>query len=117
MGDMSQIGTYTDIYAVGALLFSLIFGRTPRAVDCGDEASYDYTKLKWNVLLPSGTIPGIDGVFHKTLQAGTKDRYPDMRQVLEQLERIERFGAEETVISCSGPAVVPEKNGGKTEGM
>ena len=25
MGDMSQIGTYTDIYAVGALLFSLIF--------------------------------------------------------------------------------------------
>jgi hypothetical protein len=36
-----------------------------------------------------------------------------MRQVLEQLERIERFGAEETVISCSGPAVVPEKMVGR----
>ena len=113
MGDMSQIGTYTDIYAVGALLFSLIFGRTPRAVDCGDEASYDYTKLKWNVLYHPGLYRELTVFFHKTLQAGTKDRYPDMRQVLEQLERIERFGAEETVISCSGPAVVPEKMVGR----
>lgn len=113
MGDMSQIGTYTDIYAVGALLFSLIFGRTPRAVDCGDEASYDYTKLKWNVLYHPGLYRELTVFFHKTLQAGTKDRYPDMRQVLEQLERIERFGAEETVISCSRPAVVPEKMVGR----
>lgn len=113
MGDMSQIGTYTDVYAVGALLFTLIFGRTPTAVDCGDEASYDYTKLKWNVLYHPGLYRELTVFFHKTLQAGTKDRYPDMRQVLEQLERIERFGAEETVISCSGPAVVPEKMVGR----
>ena len=66
-------------------------------------------QIKMECALPSGLYRELTVFFHKTLQAGTKDRYPDMRQVLEQLERIERFGAEETVISCSGPAVVPEK--------
>lgn len=113
LGDISRIGTYTDVYAVGALLFFLIFGRTPTAVNCGNEASYDYTKLKWDVLYHPGLYRELTVFFHKTLQAGTKDRYPDMRQVLMQLQRIERFGAEETVISCSGPAVVPEKMVGR----
>lgn len=113
LGDISRIGTYTDVYAVGALLFFLIFGRTPTAVNCGNEASYDYTKLKWNVLYHPGLYRELTVFFHKTLQTGTKDRYPDMRQVLMQLQRIERFGAEETVISCSGSAVVPEKMVGR----
>ena len=113
LGDISRIGTYTDVYAVGALLFFLIFGRTPTAVNCGNEASYDYTKLKWDVLYHPGLYRELTVFFHKTLQAGTKDRYSDMRQVLMQLQRIERFGAEETVISCSGPAVVPEKMVGR----
>lgn len=115
MGDISRIGTYTDVYAVGALLFTLIFGRTPTAVDCGNEASYDYTKLKWNVLYHPGLYRELTVFFHKTLQAGIEDRYPDMGQVLMQLQRIERFGAEETFISGTGSVMMPEKMVGREE--
>lgn len=46
MGKVKKLGRHTDVYGVGALLFYLLFGSTPTAMDCESNATYDYTKFK-----------------------------------------------------------------------
>ena len=90
-GRVYQIGTWTDIYSIGALLFYLLFGRTPGALDCGKEAEYDYSQIKWDELYQKKLYKELNVFFHHTLQAYYKDRYQNMSEVIEQLSRIEQL--------------------------
>lgn len=91
MGRMLQIGKHTDVYSIGALLFYLLFGRTPKATDCGFDVSYDYKKLKWNMLYQQKVYKELTVFFNHTLQAYYKDRYQTVTEVISQLETILKY--------------------------
>ena len=55
----------TDVYAIGAIAFYKLFGRTPNAMDSAVGAIYDFSGMKWRVGWPlsAGVVPADAGVF------------------------------------------------------
>ena len=100
-GNMSQIGKYTDIYSIGALLFYLLFGKAPKATDCGFETEYDYSKLKCDNLFQPRVYKELTEFFHNTLQAYYKDRYQDISEVISKLCNIEKYADKSVAFICS----------------
>ena len=100
-GNMSGIGKHTDVYSIGALLFYLLFGQTPGAVDCGFESEYDYEKIKWDNLYQQKLYKGLTVFFHNTLQPYHKDRYQNMSEALVQLTDIEKYADLSVPFICS----------------
>lgn len=101
-GILSQIGIHSDIYSIGALLFYLLFGRTPKAVDCGSDVEYDYTKIKWDTEHQEKVYKELTTFFHNTLQVCSMDRYPSMSDVVTQLELISKYADLPVPFICSG---------------
>ena len=101
-GKMSQIGKHTDVYSIGALLFYLLFGRAPKATDCGFDVSYDYENLKWNMLYQQKVYKELTVFFNHTLQAYYKDRYQTVTEAIAQLKIIAKYADLPVPFICTG---------------
>lgn len=88
-GRLRQIGRHSDLYSLGAVLFYALWGRTPSAFDCEENAGYDFQAMAYpcsnyqDALFRELTL-----FFHKTLASYHADRYQDASEALEQLRRI-----------------------------
>lgn len=101
-GKMSLIGRHTDVYSIGALLYYLVFGKAPRAIDCGFDVIYDYEKLRWGVLHQEKLYRELSAFFHHTLQSYYKDRYQTVTEVIAQLERLADYADLPVPFICTG---------------
>lgn len=101
MGKLSGIGVHTDIYSMGALVFFLLFGRAPKAIDYGMDTEYDFTNIRWNTLYQEKVYKELSIFFHHTLQAYPADRYQSMEEVVTQLAVIEKYAALPVPFICS----------------
>ena len=90
-GQFSKLGFHTDIYGIGALLFYLIFRRTPEAPDCVQGAGYDFTKMNYSGSFPDKLFLHLENFFRKTLAAFPPDRWQHMDDVSRELEIIEKL--------------------------
>ncbi|MBQ6504378.1 MAG: AAA family ATPase [Flexilinea sp.] len=90
-GQFSKLGFHTDIYGIGALMFYLIFGRTPEAPDCVQGAGYDFTKMRFSGSFPDKLFLHLENFFRKTLAAFPPDRWQHMDDVSRELEIIEKL--------------------------
>lgn len=89
MGQIDKLGTYTDVYGIGALLFYLIFGHTPSAFERDLYAEYDYSKsLYADKRFQDKLYFELTNFFHKTLSDYYLDRYVDTEPVVERLEKL-----------------------------
>lgn len=102
LGKLSGIGAYTDIYSIGALVFYLIFGKAPKATDCGTDGRYDFANLRWNTLYQEKVYKELAIFFHNTLQAYPYDRYQTMDAVITQLMVLEKYVDLPVPFICSG---------------
>ncbi len=102
MGNLSQIGKYTDVYSIGALLFYLIFARIPNAADYGLDVKYEYSSMVWNCIYQKRAYKELNIFFNKTLQAYSKDRYQSMNDVISQLQEILKYASMPVPFICSG---------------
>lgn len=89
-GRLDQICEATDVYGVGALLFYMVFGRVPEALDCDpfatfryDEARYESWRYRDRLFLRMSDF------FKKTLAVAIEDRYAHMDLVVDCLTGIE----------------------------
>lgn len=88
-GKLSLIGRQSDVYAVGAVLFYLLFSRTPDFFDCEPDAVYDFADSKLNgVSFPDRLYIGLTDFFHSTLANYAPDRYPDMEPAIRCLSEL-----------------------------
>ncbi|MFR6065116.1 MAG: protein kinase domain-containing protein [Eubacterium sp.] len=89
---IERLGTHTDVYGVGALLFYLLFGYTPAAPDCEMDAVFDFTKIQYDYRKCDDRLFGsLSDFFHNALAVYYADRYQSMQEVLEQLQEIEKY--------------------------
>ncbi|OUP67227.1 hypothetical protein B5F13_00385 [Drancourtella sp. An177] len=109
MGQIFRIGFYTDVYSVGAVLFYLLFGTPPRAQDCEESASYDFSKSKYgDVGYQDRLFSKLTDFFHRTLANYRYDRYQTMSEVVEELNALVCL-ADTSVPYIISTVVIPDK--------
>ncbi len=91
-GNLKKIGKHTDVYGIGALLFYLIFGHAPSALDCESDAAYNYSESVFPTDKYNDKVFGmLTEFFHNTLANYYLDRYNDMEQVILHLDEIKKY--------------------------
>lgn len=92
LGNINKISKKTDIYSIGAILYYLLFGTTPSAMDSTTDAYYPYQTSKYASKTYQDKIyDQLTDFFHHTLASFHLDRYGDMTQVIHKLESIEKL--------------------------
>ncbi|MCB9678131.1 MAG: protein kinase [Alphaproteobacteria bacterium] len=75
-GRADDLGAHTDIYAVGALVFELVTGRTPFAGDALAQRSQHQTAPR---PLPEGVSPELGRWIARAMAIAPADRFPSAR--------------------------------------
>lgn len=89
-GDGKRIGTHTDVYGIGALLFYMLFDRVPDAFDCDAGARYDFSRSKLSGGAYRDTLTfRLTDFFHHTLADYYLDRFSNMKTVVEKLSELQ----------------------------
>ena len=102
-GKCSKICEATDVYAIGAIAFYKLFGRTPNAMDSAVGAIYDFSGMKWkDARYQPVLVRLMQEFFHRTLAATVRRRYASVDEVLEILEKLIRESDVERVFLYHG---------------
>ena len=89
---IKRLGPHTDVYSVGALMFWILFGRTPDAPDCETDAAYDFSKIQYDCSKCDDKLFGsLRDFFHNALAVYYADRYQHMQDVVKKLQEIEKY--------------------------
>lgn len=92
MGKRKQLGKHTDVFGIGAILFYILFGTAPSALDCDFDASFDFERSPYfDVRYRDRLYAMLTDFFHNTLANYYEDRYPDMTHVIAKLDEIEVY--------------------------
>lgn len=89
-GNVKALGFYTDVYGIGAVLFSLIFGRTPCASDCECSAEFDFSGMNYPGNYCDRLYFGLRNFFRNTLANYRLDRFQNMGATVTALEELEK---------------------------
>lgn len=92
---IKRIGYQTDIFAVGALLYYLLFGYVPTAPDCESDATYQFDEMRYSSKKCDDQLFNVlADFFHNTLANYYLDRYECMNDVLDKLVVLELLADE-----------------------
>lgn len=93
------VGTYSDVYGIGAVLFWILFGKTPDVHDGESDASYEYEK---SVILTEAYHPRfyqkLTRFFHQTLARSPKERESDMEHIVSWLGEMEALSKDARLV-------------------
>lgn len=107
LGELKNIGKYTDVFGIGALLYYLIFGKTITVLECDKEAIYDYSVSKYAAFSYRDKLfYALTDFFHHTLPVFYPDRYQDLQEVIWQLSEIEKYADLSKPFICDTPVFV-----------
>lgn len=107
-GHIHRLGPWTDVYTLGALVYYLIFGKTPAAKDSDEDASYEFEKS----IFDPGEYPdrmefSLTEFLRKTLAGYYRDRYQNMDEVLTALDEMLLLANEDQVFLHSSSIMEP----------
>lgn len=127
-GDIEHVGTWSDVYGVGAVLFYLLFGRVPDVFDCDENTVYDVGKLMYRSTVDSSCPANNKKHFyrdsfamelaeclHRTLSRNWSDRYQSMDELLMILDSLYGNSDETRAYVVSSPVACIENVVGRTD--
>lgn len=90
-GRLRRLGPHTDVFGIGALLFYLLFGTTPDAMDCEQDAAYDFSRMTYDArCFDDKLFDALTGFFRRALASYYLDRCRTMQEAFDLLCGIER---------------------------
>lgn len=88
-GRIDRIGTHTDIYSIGAVLFYKLFGRKVEFGDCILSAQYDFSKIKYpDSRYQPRLYKTLRKFFNKSIALSTLSRWKNIEPLLETLDEL-----------------------------
>ena len=88
-GEISKIGKHTDIYAVGALTYFKLFGKTPTMEEGTISSNYNFGNIKYkSTKYPPKLFQLLTEFFRKTLSISIVARWNDMQLVINILDSL-----------------------------
>lgn len=88
-GKVEKIGCHTDIYAIGAVVFYKIFGRTPTLEDCKISARHDFSRMKYkDSRFQPKLYRKIAEFLKKSLSISTVSRWGSMELLMQSVEEL-----------------------------
>ncbi len=82
------IGGYTDIYSIGAILFSWIMGRVPDVKDNPNFPNWNVREALKEKITDFDVINSLDSFLKKCLCKSPRERYQSMEEVISKLEEL-----------------------------
>lgn len=90
LGQTDRLGPWTDAYGIAALLFWLLFGRAPDALDCRENAQLLYERSRfYTVDHRSKLFYELDAFFRKNMANSCYLRCQTMDEAVAQLDSLE----------------------------
>ena len=86
--EIRNIGTHTDIFEIGAMIFNRLFGRYPEPADMRYDANYSLDQLSQFVGVSPQAKYEIDQLLRKTIQISKRSRYQTTDQLKTHLKKI-----------------------------
>lgn len=86
-GDINQISKQSDIYAIGAMLYYVLFGKTYDCIDEINASNIEYSTMLFPDFQPL-LKDELKEFFSKTLAIWPDARYKNMGEVISQLETL-----------------------------
>lgn len=86
--NIRNIGIHTDIFEIGSMLFTRLFGRAPQLEDMGYDCEYDFDSAPLLNSESPKAIFEIEKLLKNTLQISVRRRYKSDSQLITQLENI-----------------------------
>ena len=90
LGQTDRLGPWTDAYGAAALLFWLLFGRAPDALDCRENAQFRYERSRFGAADHRNKLfYELDAFFRKNLANSCCLRCQTMDEAVAQLDSLE----------------------------
>ena len=100
-GKVGKIGTHTDIFSIGAVLFYKLFGRKVQFEDCTLSARYDFTKIKYpDSRYQPPLYKKLRQFFNKTLSLSIFSRWKNIEPLTEILDELILLADTERIFPC-----------------
>ena len=98
LGQMKRIGPWSDIYSIGALLFYLIFKRTPSARECEKNTHYAFENVCDISRFNKKLFLYLEELFHNALAPFYRNRYQSVSEFIQELNKAEEYADERKII-------------------
>lgn len=102
---LSEINEQTDIYSIGATLFTKIMGRFVTALDRDIFANWDFDEISIFDRINPQTKSHIKEIFKKTLAVQNNNRYKNTAELIEALEKAKEACDAKVYLTSDYPAV------------
>ena len=94
-GDLRSIGISTDIFEIGAMLYSRLFGTAPSIENLSYDTEYCFESSAYLNSISPLAKHELEKLFKKTIQISHRKRYSTTKELREHLERLISLVSEE----------------------
>ncbi|MGN0502332.1 MAG: tetratricopeptide repeat protein [Ruminococcus sp.] len=86
--NLRNIGVQTDIFEIGAMFYTRLFGKAPQPKDMGYDSEYNFDNAPLLSSVSPKAVFEIEKLFRNTLQISKRRRYKTTSQLISRLEFI-----------------------------
>ena len=84
-----ELGPWSDLYAIGCILFERLFQHTPTHLDCKDNATYHYSTMNYQSPNYSPKLYSLfNTFFHRCLSPSIYQRYQNVEEMITILDEM-----------------------------